>query len=190
MTAWAWIDRNPAPANNKSVASSDFAACYRMCAAALILLACSQDCNVAAAQPADFGFRFERGACMKERFDTFSGVLTKDLGGGKIVTTRMSLSDPQMKIIYEAIQSIGFLTYPSDYRGTPGVGESIMTIPYETYRLEVRIGGVTHAVSWEDAFKPTTKEADRLRGLIDTITAFIHNHPNFRRLPRSSFGCL
>ena len=126
---------------------------------------------------------------MKERFDTFSGVLTKNLGGGRTVTTRMSLSDAQMKTVHEAIQRIGFVTYPSDYRGAPDVGESIMTIPYETYRLEVRLGGLTHAVSWEDAFKPTTKEADRFRGLIDMITEFIHNHPNFRRLPRSSFGC-
>jgi hypothetical protein len=95
-----------------------------------------------------------------------------------------------MKTIYEAMQTIGFLKYPSDYRGTTDVGDSTMTIPYETYRLEVRIGGVSHAVFWEDAFKPTTKEADRLRALINTITAFIHNHPSFRRLPRSGFGCL
>ena len=146
--------------------------------------------GTAAAQPADFAFRFERGMCMMERFDTFRGVLTKDLGGGRTVATRMSLSDAQMKTIYEAIQRIGFLTYPSDYRGAPEVGDSVMTIPYETYRLEVRIGGLAHAVSWEDAFKPTTKEADGFRALIDMITGFVHNHPNFKRLPRSNFGCL
>jgi hypothetical protein len=161
-----------------------------MFAAVLLLLSWNHDSSVAAAQPADFGFRLERGACVKERFDTFSGVLTKDLGGGNTVTTRMSLSEAQMKTIYEAVQTIGFLTYPADYRGAPDVGDSTMTIPYETYRLEVRIGGVSHAVFWKDAFRPTTKEADRFRALINTITAFIHSHPSFRRLPRSSFGCL
>ena len=143
-----------------------------------------------AAQPADFGFRFERGMCMIERFDTFNGVLTKDLVGGRTVSTKMALSDAQMKTIYEAIQKIGFLTYPSDYRGTPDVGDSVMTVPYETYRLEVRIGGLTHAVSWKDAFKPTTKEADAFRDVINMITAFVHNNVNFKRLPRSNVGCL
>lgn len=95
-----------------------------------------------------------------------------------------------METVYEAIQRIGFLKYPPHYEGAPDVGDSIMTIPYETYRLEVRMGGLTHAVSWDDAFKPTTNEADRFRALIHTITEFIHNHPSFRRLPRSSFGCL
>ena len=146
--------------------------------------------GAAAAQPADFGFRFERGMCMMERFDTFKGVLTKDLGGGRTVATKMALSDAQMKTIYDAIQRIGFLTYPSDYRGAPDVGDSIMTVPYETYRLEVRIGGLTHAVSWKDAFKPTTKEADAFREVINMITAFVHNQPNFKRLPRSVVGCL
>jgi hypothetical protein len=146
--------------------------------------------GIVAAQPADFGFRLERGMCMMERFDTFKGVLSKDLGGGRTVATRMALSDAQMKTIYETIQKVGFLAYPSDYRGAPDVGASVMTIPYETYRLEVRIGGLTHAVSWEDAFKPTTKEADGFRALINMITAFVHNQPNFKRLPRSNVGCL
>jgi len=105
-------------ADNEFVASSLTARC-RMFAALLILFTC----NAADAQPADFGFRLERGECMKERFDTFSGVLTKDLGGGNTVTTRMSLSEAQMKTIYEAMQTIGFLTYPSDYRGAPDVGD-------------------------------------------------------------------
>jgi len=102
----------------------------------------------------------------------------------------MSLSDVQMKTVYEAIQRIGFLTYPSNYRGASDTGVSTMMIPHETYRLEVRMGGLSHTVSWEDAFRPTTKEADRLREVINTITEFIHTHPSFRRLPRSSFGCL
>jgi len=171
------------------VTSSPLAACCRTFAAVLLLLGWNHDSQVVAAQPADFGFRLERGACMKERFDTFSGVLTKNLADGRTVSTKMSLSDAQMKTIYEAIQRIGFLSYPSAYRGTPDVGDSTMTIPYETYRLEVRMGGLSHTVSWEDAFKPTTKDADRLRELINTITEFVHSHPNFRRMPRSSFWC-
>jgi len=61
--------------------------------------------------------------------------------------------------------------------------------PYTTYRLEVRNGGVVHTVSWKDAYKPTTVEANRLRDLFSMMLGFIHEHPEYKRLPRPIGGC-
>jgi hypothetical protein len=148
--------------------------------------------GVVTAQSSDFGFRFEVGDCLAERLDTFSGVFTKNLGGerSRIVTTELSLTDSQMQAIQQAIQRIRFFDYPSIYVGIPDGLKEVTTIsPSTTYRLEVHSGETGHTVTWSDKSKPTTAEADQLRDLFSMIIGFIHEHPAFKRLERSSMGC-
>jgi hypothetical protein len=66
--------------------------------------------------------------------------------------------------------------------------EQTTTVPYNTYHLEVRNAAVVHAVSWKDAYKPITAEAERLRDLFSMVLGFIHEHPEFKRLPRPTAG--
>jgi hypothetical protein len=145
------------------------------------------------AEPAgDFGFRLEVGDCLTETFDTFSGVFSKDLGGdpGRSATTRFSLTDLQMRAIYQTMEQIRLFDYPSPFNGVPsGLSEVGTFHPANSYRLEVRNGGVVHTVIWKDAYRPTTTEADRLRALLSMIVGFIHDHPNFKLLPRPIGGC-
>ena len=161
-------------------------------AAVLLLCAVISNGRAGAAQPGDFGFRFEVADCFLETFDTFSGVFTKDIGGdpARIVTAQIFLPDSQMRDIHQTIQNIRFFDYPSKYSGVPaGIKEVRTTSPAYTYRLEVHAGGTAHTVWWKDAYKPTTVEADRLRDLLRTILSFIHSHPNFKRLPAQIGGC-
>lgn len=140
----------------------------------------------------DFGFRFEVGDCLTETFDTFSGVFTKDLGGEpqQSVTARFVLNEGQMRTVYQAIESLRFFDIPSSFIGIPlGRTEVRSTSPASSYRLEVRNAGIVHVVSWKDDSKPTTTEADRLRSLFSMIIAFIHDRPEFKRLPRATAGC-
>jgi hypothetical protein len=145
-----------------------------------------------ATQASGFGFRFQVGDCLTETFDSFTGVFTKDLGGepARLVTAQLSLSESQMNTIHQTIEEIRFVDYPSQYSGVPSGLKVITTFhPASTYRLEVRIGGLTHVVTWKDAYKPTTEEADRLRALFAMILRFIHSHPEFKRLPQAIGGC-
>jgi len=163
-------------------------------AVVVFLAVCSQGATTAlyVEQGADFGFRFQVGDCLTETFDTFTGVFTKDVGGypARIVTTHISLTDAQMGTIYQTIEKIGFFDYPTQFFGVLHGPRVIQESgPARTYRLEVRNGGVVHAVSWNDAFKPTTEDADRLRALFSMITGFIHEHPDFKRLPRPVASC-
>jgi len=155
--------------------------------AVLVLIICYPPSgNRVAAQAEDFGFRFEVGDCLPEKFDSFSGAFSKKLGvdPAASATFRLSLTDAQMRMIYQTIQDIRFFDYPSQYLGVPeGVKEVTVTTPADTYRLEVRNNGVVHVVVWRDAYKPVTVEADRLRALLLTITGFIHDRPELRQLP-------
>jgi hypothetical protein len=166
----------------------------RTLAILIVLLLRAPKGNTSPAQAGDFGFRFEVGDCLTEQFDTFAGVFTKDLGGApartRIVTARLSLTDAQMSAIYRTIENVRFFDYPSTFVGVRTDAKIITTTsPSKTYRLEVRNAGIVHAVSWDDAHKPTTVEADRLRDLFLMVLGFIHDHPEFKRLPPAIPSC-
>jgi hypothetical protein len=96
-----------------------------------------------------------------EQLDTFDGVFTANLGGepARIVTSRMSLTNAQMDEISRTIERIKFFDYPSPFVGAPAGGRG-RTSPATTYRLEVRKDGAVHTVSWQDAYNPSSAEAD------------------------------
>src|SRR2546429_7080336 len=77
----------------------------RMLAIVIVLLLYAPKADTAAAQAADFGFRFEVGDCLTERLDTFSGVFTKNLGGEptETVKAQIYLTDAQMSTIYRTL---------------------------------------------------------------------------------------
>jgi hypothetical protein len=167
----------------------------RTLAVVIVILLYKPTSNINAAQAGHFGFRFEFAPCgplVTERLDTFNGVFTANLGGqpAQTATAPMSLSDAQMSAIYRAIDKIAFFDYPSTFTGVPaGAQEATTKSPAPTYRLEVRKGETVHAVSWEDAYTPQTPEADRLRDLFSMVRASIHEHQEFKRLPRPAVGC-
>jgi hypothetical protein len=159
--------------------------------AIVVLLLYAPKGNNVVAQAGDFGFRFEVGDCFTERLDTFDGVFTKNLGGvpALTVTAHIALTDSQMTAIYRTIEDIRFFDYPSTFNSVPtGVQIVRETSLYNTYHLEVRNAGVIHTVSWKDAYKPTTAEADHLRDFFTMVLGFIHEHPEFKRLPHPT-GC-
>jgi len=189
-------------ADNWSMAFSTLVMFRRMLAVVVVFLFCAPTVSRAAAQAADFGFRFEFGTCLvpsvefpngaTERLDTFNGVFTEHLGGEprRIVTTPISLTDAQMSTIYQTLENIRFFDYPSKFSGVPaGVQEVTTTIPAPTYSLEVRMDSATHTVMWNDQSKPSSVEADRLRTLFSMMLGFIHEHPEFKRLPPATIAC-
>jgi hypothetical protein len=95
-----------------------------------------------------------------------------------------------MSAIYWEIERVRFFDLPSWYSAVPlGLSEIMIFAPSNTYRLEVRHGGVGHTVTWKDSVKPTTPEADRLRGLFQLIQRVIDDHPDVKRLPKAIGGC-
>ena len=162
-------------------------------AVGMVLMLHAPHRGVVAAQAADFGFRFSVTDCATERLDTFSGEFTKLLATYPVQTATVPvvLSDAQMAAIYRAVEEIRFFDYPERFTGVPaGVQETICTDPHFTYRLEVRNAGTVHSVVWEDHCKPTSAEADRLRGLLLMVRGFIYAHPAYQGLPPLTVACM
>jgi hypothetical protein len=182
-----------ASADNRSMVSNSRVTRQRtLVPLMVILLLCAAHGNDVEAQAGDFGFRLEVGDCATERLDTSTGIFTKDLGGfpARKATANITLTDAQMSAIYRVIEEIRFFDYPSVFVGVRLDAHVLTTFsPSTIYRFEVRNAGAAHTVSWNDSTKPTTPEADRLRDLFSMVLGFIHEHPEFKRLPRPSVGC-
>ena len=102
------------------------------------------------AQPKDFSFRFVVGSCLREEFNSSSGVFTKNLGAGQTATVTMSLTAAQMTTIDQTVQEIRFFEYPSKFSGVAvKLGLRRQTDPSITYRLDVLSAGKVHAVKME-----------------------------------------
>jgi hypothetical protein len=166
----------------------------RLSITVLTLGLCGVAGNITQAQqpptPTDFSVRYEVGDCRAERFDSATEEYVRPMPkefGPQPLTVRIGLSDMQINTIYRMVTDIGFVDYPSVFKGT--VTDRIVTVnPSSTFRLEVRNGGVSHAVSWTDAHSPTSPEWDRLQALGRTIIGYVHNHPAFKVL-RPHFPC-
>jgi len=158
--------------------------------AVLLLLQFGQTA-VAEAQGSDFGFRYEVMGCFPETFDSFSGTFVKKLGIGPAdsATLNLSLTDAQMRMIDLRVENVHFFDYPSQYSGVPPGTTEVMTIsPRNTYRLDVRSNGRAHTVEWTDGFRPQSDDGVRFRELLSMIAGFIHDQPEFKRLPAPRIG--
>jgi hypothetical protein len=140
--------------------------------------------------PSDFSVRYEVTDCQAERFDSATGEYVRPMPkefGPQPLTARIGLDDVKMNTIFRMVSDIGFMDYPSAFKGT--ATDRIVTVsPSSTYRLEVRSGGVTHAVSFTDQHRPMTPEWYRLHAVVQLIIGFVHDHPALRAL-RPQFPC-
>jgi hypothetical protein len=161
----------------------------------IALILCVLRGTSAAAQPADFGFRFESTGvgCLTERLDTFSGMFTYTgpFTNSTVaiplqtLTAHIALTDVQMSAINRTIEDIRFFDYSSAFRGVPEGLQSVTEFhPSRKYRMEVQNRGAVHTVVWDDGAKPTTEKADRLRNLFSMVLGFIHEHSEFKRFSR------
>lgn len=141
--------------------------------------------------PADFAFTFTFGRCTMDTLDTFRGAYVRELGPEKQVTTALTLSDQEMAAIYERMVQIDFFDYPEQFKVQVPAGESAQVItPAPTYKLTVRADGRSHTVTWVDEIqKPTTAEADALRGLFQCLFRILQGHPDVQALPTPHVGC-
>jgi hypothetical protein len=154
--------------------------------------------NAAAAQdqlypPSDFGFRYEAKLCVTKTFDTQTRTYTRVEGNSSVppISIPLSLGPNQMVVVYREIVRIGFFDYQPDFKRVaprPG-GGSIMTSPSTDYRLQVRSGGETHTVVYNDGETPRSDEAERLLGLFKLIDGFLEEHPDVKRLGPIRYPC-
>ena len=144
-------------------------------------------------QPAaNFGFTFEYSVCYQEVFDSFEQTFRREVGTDPAVVIPAALSDEQMRMVYEKLVEIDFLSYPPEYRvPTPESGTVVEVMPAYRYRLTVRNGDVMHSVDWEDNIvDPINPETWRLRELFMLIRGMVRALPAVEELPAAGIGCV
>src|SRR5262245_16702470 len=144
--------------------------------------------------PSVFSFRFVARHCLAESYDSSTGVFMKELSPRGIPrpssTTRLILTSAQTEAISAKIDAIEFFAYPSRFTDASPRADTVMTIPYTSYRLDVHSAERHHTVFWDDATRPRTPREDRLLELLSLMIGVIHDNPDYKRLPRGMVGCM
>jgi len=127
-----------------------------------------------------------------EIWDTAKGRFTAlPLGSTTATTIPLVPTADQLAQFYKQIETINFFDYPSEFRISVADDQSqTISVPAPTYTLTVINGGRSHTVKWLDEIRePTTAEAEQLRGLLNTITAYLQARPEMKQLPAPQAGC-
>ena len=150
-----------------------------------LIVPISGSTNSHATVPGDFSLRLEFGICTTDVIDTFKGEYVRDLGNGETISTRVSLSKTQTAKLYDLVNQAGFFDYPLVFRPQGSAGFE----PHDHYRLEVRNGGATHSVSWDEG-DSTSSDAQRFRDLLRGVIRVFSEMPAVRALPHAKVLCL
>jgi hypothetical protein len=134
----------------------------------------------------DFAVRFAYGLCTTDVLDTLKGTFVRDMGSpAPALSVPLVLPAESLRRIYADVLTARFSDYPELFRVQGHIGFA----PTMHYKLETRVGGAAHAVTWVDGIKPSTPEADRLRDLFTKLISLITAHPDVKRLPQAKVGC-
>lgn len=143
-------------------------------------------------QTKDFDFILKYGVGAKNIIDTYQDTFEKDLVSAGTTKTRLSFTDDEMKKIYERMQSIDILSYPTNYappyEDNPKLGMIHIVEPHMTYDLRLNIDGSIKEISWVDRNGSETAKAKALRGLFSYIEELIGNKEEYKKLPEAVGG--
>lgn len=134
--------------------------------------------------PQDFDFVLKYGVTARNELNTFEGTFTKDLIAVGTATTKLKLSADEKRKIYEEMMKVKILEYPAVFKPKSNRGVE----PHLTYYLKVRMNGKIKEITWEDESEAQTREAVRLRDLINKIIDLIKNKNEFKKLPAPQGG--
>ena len=158
------------------------------------LVACSPSVKIPP-RADNFAFVFEDTPCGSipmNVLDSANKTLTHTpIGDSRSIMISLSLTDDELESIYQKAISIGFFDYPSEFI-IPNEQVIGYHSPASTYKLSLTNGEMTHSVIWHDdtMTKPSYKEADQLRELMNLIEEIIQSHPEIKQLPEPKAGCV
>lgn len=142
--------------------------------------------------PKDFNFILKYGVGAKNIADTYKGSFEKDLISAGTAKARLNFTPDEMKQIYERMQTIDILSYPSiyspPYEDNPKPGLIRIVEPHMTYDLRLNINGNIKEISWVDKNGSETANAKELRKLYNYIIELIESKEEYKRMPEAVGG--
>ncbi len=144
-------------------------------------------------QPAaNFAFSFGYGACRISRvLNTFDNTLAQYSINSPPITTTFILTADERTAIYQHMRAINLFGYPTTYTiPVPDTDLRIISAPHPRYEFTLRNESIQKTLTWEDEIsRPTSAEADNLRGLIAFLKLTIERHSEVQRLPQLVEAC-
>jgi hypothetical protein len=137
-------------------------------------------------KPKDFGFVLNYGIGAKNKLDTFKGQFTKDLAANRTTTTRLKLTNDEMKKIYQRMVEINIVSYPEVFKPSSTLAQYVT--PHPTYEFTINIDKVTKKIYWEDVNQSDSLDAKRLRDLIENIRQTVESKEEYKKLPPMKGG--
>lgn len=133
----------------------------------------------------DNGFIFKYGVGAKNVLDTFDGTFTKDLISNGTITVPLKLSPQELSPVFDQMKAMNIMNYPDTF-------DEGFSTPHLTYDLTVRIEGKTKRITWDasldDGGLSKSKEAQRLKDLVNSTRKMVENKEEYKKLP-SATGC-
>jgi hypothetical protein len=127
-------------------------------------------------------FRYGVGA--KNELDTFEGTFTKDLVMNGRATTRMVLSQEELKTIQTELTEIGFFSIPENFPSNP----SMTVDPQIDYCIIVQEANQTREVNWCNNSLMETNIENNLMQMAAYLCDMIEQKPEYKALPPPNGG--
>jgi hypothetical protein len=128
----------------------------------------------------------------RNRLDTQSGTVTKDLIADGQITAALVLDSTEVARILAVADSVGFDRLPEVIHAAAVNGTQKVRDPCNKYLL--RISGSNryeaHTVIWNDCEQNPSAERDRAMALGKTIEHLVGGKEAFRKLPKARGGYL
>jgi hypothetical protein len=130
-----------------------------------------------ARNPVNLIFRF--GVTGSNELNTFHGTFTKDLCIDGTITTRLVLSEAELKQIQKKLNEVDFFSLPESYPL-----REPLTAPDYSYYLMVQNGNTIKEVSWGEANSVMDSSTEaKLSEIAGLLTDLIAQKPEYQRLP-------
>ena len=126
----------------------------------------------------------------RNRVDTVSGTITKDLVMDPPITVPFEIADSDKAAIITFADSIGFWRLP-DYIAPPDTTETVTDMtPCSHHVLSISSGHRTKTVMWNTCIANPCAERDRVVPLGKLIRGIVVGSEVYKRLPKAKGGYL
>lgn len=165
---------------------------HRRCCVHLAALAVlTAGCTLPPPQPTSQGrpeILFYWGVDGRNRLDTTSGTLVKDMIKDPPLVVRFPLSDQEKHRIIVLADSLGFFDLPVHVAPPDTAGVRSVMTPCDEYLLRISVGTWRHTSYWTTCDRSPCLECGRAEVLGRLLRDYIESRPAFQRLPAARGG--
>jgi hypothetical protein len=127
---------------------------------------------------------FKYGVGARNELNTFEGTYTKDMVMDNPITTRMILSQEELRQIQQKITEIDLFSFPDNFSINPS-GE---VTPQTDYYIKVQNGSQIKEISWNDNSLIESNMQNSLDQFVSYLVGIIEQKPEYKALPAARGG--